>query len=349
MDTDILIVGGGLAGLALADHLERAGRDWHLIEAQDRLGGRILTRQIGGGAFDLGPAWIWPGQPRSLAMARRFDLTVFEQHATGRLMFQDQSGAVFADRGMSSMQGSYRLAGGLGAVTEALAAQLPAEKIALITPLSGLARSEDGVTATAVGTEISARQVVLAIPPRVLAQSVAFTPALPAQTLATLTAIPTWMAGHAKIIAVYDRPHWREAGFSGDASSQSGPMVEIHDASPHAGGPYALFGFVGVPPDLRAAHADEILALAKDQLGALFGPAMAHPLEIVIQDWAQTPQIATPLDRISPRTHPAYGRPKALTDLWSGRLHLGSTEMGAMFGGFVEGALEVAQELAERL
>jgi monoamine oxidase len=349
VNTDILIVGGGLAGLALADHLDRAGRAWHLIEAQDRLGGRILTRQIAGASFDLGPAWIWPGQPRILAMIQRFGLTVFEQFATGRLMFQDPSGAVFADRGMSSMQGSYRLAGGLGAVTEALAAQLSSEKIALNTPLSALTLSEDGVIATAAGAEIFAKQVVLAIPPRVLAQSVAFTPALPAQTRATLDAIPTWMAGHAKIIAVYDRPHWREAGFSGDASSQSGPMVEIHDASPHPGGPYGLFGFVGVPPDLRAAHVDEVLDLAKKQLCALFGPAMAQPLEIVLQDWAQDPQIATRQDWIPPRAHPSYGRPKALRGLWSGRLHLGSTEMGQMFGGFVEGALEVAQELAERL
>lgn len=349
MDTDILIVGGGLAGLALADHLERAGRAWHLIEAQDRLGGRILTRQIGGGAFDLGPAWIWPGQPRILAMIDRFGLTRFEQHATGRLMFQDQSGAVYPDRGYSSMQGSYRVAGGLAAVTEALATQLASHKITLNTPLTALNLSPDGVIAKTTGPEITAKQVVLAIPPRVLAQTVAFTPDLPAQAVATLNAIPTWMAGHAKIIAVYDRPHWREAGYSGDAMSQSGPMVEIHDASPATGGPYALFGFVGVPPDLRAAHADEVLALAKDQLCALFGPAMAQPLDIILQDWAQIPQIATARDWVSPRAHPSYGRPGAVTGLWSGRLHLGSTEMGTMFGGFVEGALEVAQELAERL
>lgn len=35
MQTDILIVGGGLSGLALADKLERAGRDWRLDEATD--------------------------------------------------------------------------------------------------------------------------------------------------------------------------------------------------------------------------------------------------------------------------------------------------------------------------
>ena len=39
MRTDIVIIGGGLSGLALADKLQRAGRDFLLVEARDRLGG----------------------------------------------------------------------------------------------------------------------------------------------------------------------------------------------------------------------------------------------------------------------------------------------------------------------
>jgi len=52
MKTEVLIVGGGLAGLSLADKLAREGVDFLLVEAQNRLGGRILTEDIGGGAFD---------------------------------------------------------------------------------------------------------------------------------------------------------------------------------------------------------------------------------------------------------------------------------------------------------
>ena len=50
MDTRVLIVGGGLAGLSLADRLCQAGVDFMLVEAQDRLGGRILTETIQQGA-----------------------------------------------------------------------------------------------------------------------------------------------------------------------------------------------------------------------------------------------------------------------------------------------------------
>ena len=43
------------------------------------------------------------------------------------------------------------------------------------------------------------------------------------------------MAGHAKFIALYERAFWREAGCSGTAMSQRGPLTEIHDASDELG------------------------------------------------------------------------------------------------------------------
>jgi monoamine oxidase len=43
-----LIVGGGISGLAAASHLAQNGvNDFKLLEARNRLGGRIITVQIG--------------------------------------------------------------------------------------------------------------------------------------------------------------------------------------------------------------------------------------------------------------------------------------------------------------
>ncbi|MEM1154111.1 MAG: hypothetical protein AAGI44_08210 [Pseudomonadota bacterium] len=52
-----------------------------------------------------------------------------------------------------------------------------------------------------------------------------------------LGGVPTWMAGQAKVVAVYESPFWRDSGFSGDAMSRKGPLIEIHDASPASGEP----------------------------------------------------------------------------------------------------------------
>ncbi|KFA90172.1 hypothetical protein Q664_29805 [Archangium violaceum Cb vi76] len=51
----------------------------------------------------------------------------------------------------------------------------------------------------------------------------------------------TWMAPHAKYVAVFDEPFWRRLGLSGEARSRVGPLAEVHDAS-DCGGEAALFG-----------------------------------------------------------------------------------------------------------
>ena len=353
MEADVLIVGGGLSGLSLADHLTRSGVDCLLVEAQDRLGGRILTEEISGGRFDLGPTWFWPGQPRMAELVRRFSLPVFEQYATGDLIYQDQSGAVQLGRGFASMQGSFRIGGGMGTLTSALGNVVDAERIRVGVPVRSLTNEEGLITAKLDGSSqldaVCAKRVVLAIPPRVVAETIAFHPALDATQKNAMSRIPTWMAGQAKVLAVYEEPHWRAAGLSGDAMSQRGPMVEIHDASPIEGGPYALFGFVGVSPDARTAHKDELMRLALDQLRAMFGPAMDEPLNLVIKDWAAMPEIATSKDHAPVRSHPHYGLPPDLRGLWDGTLHLASAEAGQHFGGFLEGALEAAEATAREL
>ncbi len=353
MQTDVLVVGGGLSGLAVARHLAQAGTDFLLVEAQDRFGGRILTQEIGGAAFDLGPAWFWNGQPRIAHLIRQLGLESFEQHSTGAIVFQSQSGDVQRDRGYSSMMGSLRVAGGMGSLIAGLQSGLMPSRLWLNTRARSLENKGLGIRVlveTNTGAQVvTANQVVLAIPPRIIADAITFAPALPQDAMQAMAQIPTWMAGQAKIIAVYDQPYWQNAGFSGDAMSQKGPMVEIHDASPVRGGPYALFGFVGYPPSVRIAHPDQIRDLARQQLVDIFGPEMANPISLHMKDWALNPAIATSRDHIPLQGHPSYGLPQPLSDLWAGNLILASTEAGQEFGGYLEGALEAAEAAGRRI
>ena len=121
----VLIIGGGLSGLALADALEMQGRDYFLLEARTRFGGRIKTEHHGAGYFDMGPAWFWPGQPRMAALIDRLDLEKFDQFSTGDLAYENEHGQVQRGRGISSMEGSWRLKGGFGTLINALANRIP--------------------------------------------------------------------------------------------------------------------------------------------------------------------------------------------------------------------------------
>lgn len=343
-----LIIGGGLSGLALAEALEGRGRDYLLLEARARFGGRIMTEHHGAGYFDMGPAWFWPGQPRIAGLIDRLELEKFDQFAQGILTFEDEAGQVQRGRGFASMQGSWRLQGGLGALTQTLADRLPAGRKRLNAAVIGLTKTDEGVTATlGNGDTVQAGRVVMSLPPRVAA-NITYSPELPRSALQTMQGIPTWMAGQAKAVAVYDTPFWREQGLSGDAQSRMGPMVEVHDASPATGGPYALFGFIGVPPQGRA-DAQVLRQHLLAQLVRLFGPKAAEPAKLYVKDWAFDPHTSTQADLAPVYAHPTYGLPLAQTGLWEGALHFGGTEVAPQFGGYLEGALEAAQNVLTAL
>ena len=337
-----LIIGGGLSGLALAERLETRGEDYLLVEARNRFGGRIMTQQHDGARFDMGPAWFWQGQPRIAALIDRLGLQAFDQYYEGALSFENETGQVQRGQGFSSMQGSMRLQGGLSALTDALADRLPENRKRLNAQVTWLDHTASQITATfADGSKAHADRVVLALPPRVSA-TLSFVPALPDIALNAMQNIATWMAGQAKAVAVYDTPFWRRDGLSGDAMSRRGPMVEIHDASPAEGGPYALFGFIGVPPHARADET-QLRAHLKAQLGRLFGPKAATPDALFVKDWAFDSNTSTEADKAPLYAHPTYGLPHAMRGLWDGTLLFAGTEVAPEFGGYIEGALEAAE------
>lgn len=63
-ETDVVVVGGGLAGLAAARRLHRAGVPWRLLEAGGRLGGRVATDVVDGYLIDRGFQVLNTAYPR---------------------------------------------------------------------------------------------------------------------------------------------------------------------------------------------------------------------------------------------------------------------------------------------
>lgn len=81
---DVVVVGGGLAGLMAARRLTEAGKTVHVLEARDRVGGRTLSEDIGGARFDLGGQWLGPGQARVEALVKEFGIHTFPTWHTGK-------------------------------------------------------------------------------------------------------------------------------------------------------------------------------------------------------------------------------------------------------------------------
>jgi len=83
--TDVVIVGAGLAGLTAARELTAAGRSVLVLEARDRVGGRVVNQGIGDGkVVEMGGQWAGPTQDRILALARELGITTFPTYDTGQ-------------------------------------------------------------------------------------------------------------------------------------------------------------------------------------------------------------------------------------------------------------------------
>jgi len=81
---DVVVVGAGLAGLAAARDLLAADLSVLVLEARDRVGGRILNYTLQGGAVvEVGGQWVGPTQERVLALAEELEVGLYPTYVEG--------------------------------------------------------------------------------------------------------------------------------------------------------------------------------------------------------------------------------------------------------------------------
>ena len=83
-DVDVVVVGAGFAGLSAARDLVAAGRSVAVVEARQRVGGRVHNLPIGGGkVVEVGGQWVGPTQDHVLALAKDLRVETFPTYDTG--------------------------------------------------------------------------------------------------------------------------------------------------------------------------------------------------------------------------------------------------------------------------
>lgn len=340
---DVVVVGAGLSGLSAARLLDREGLSVRVLEARQDVGGRLLTVAVGDGAatatVDMGGTWHWADQPEVAALAAELGIVEYPQHDQGSGLHELVAGEAPLPVAFPPLPAAaFLFEGGTQQICERMAEQLRAGSVRTGVAVSGLALDEAGVVATTVdGATLGAGHAVVAMPPRLAAQRIAFTPELPERLDHVMRETPTWMGGAFKVVVTYPHPFWRDRGLSGAVLSEVGPLTEVHDAcGPHAG--VGVLWAFGQGKVLRTLSPPERRQAVIEHLVRLFGPDASQPSGYAERDWATESrtrdQLPPPSDPI-PFGHARLGQP-----VWGGRLYLAGAETSGPGGGHMEGAVQ---------
>jgi len=177
-----------------------------------------------------------------------------------------------------------RVVGGSQAIPIRLAERL-GDRVRLGAPVRSCSWSEEGVTLAADGLAVSARKAILAVPPN-LTGRIAFDPPLPAwrsrleQGLSQGSVI--------KVLAVYERPFWRDEGLSGEGFAPYQLVREVYDNTPPSGAPGVLCTFLAGENAERAGRLDppERRRLVLEGYAAFFGADALAAVDVHERDWS---------------------------------------------------------------
>lgn len=331
---DVVIIGAGASGIRLAGLLYRAGLVVSVLEASERIGGRLLTVEPG---VDLGATWFWENERDVFEVISEHGLEVFAQHSEGKMMYQIPDSVVAVD-GNPLNSGAWRIVGGMQKLTDVLLQELPEGTLKTSTKVEKLEFSNQVDIFTNNG-QWRSKYVVVALAPATAISNILFEPVLPKQLVDIASRTPVWMGGITKAVAIYEKPFWREMGLAGSAMSHAGPMREVHDISDQHASFGALFGFS--PTSISES---EVIA----QLVSLFGPDAEKVTSVKIQDWSRLESISPSF--VSQLTdYSLFGSPELRESYFDKKLYFSSTETSNQAPGHIQGALSAAKRTADMI
>ncbi|MDY8134504.1 flavin monoamine oxidase family protein [Aquimarina sp. 2201CG5-10] len=348
MKTEVLIIGAGLTGMLLAYRLKKKKISFKIIEARDRIGGRIHTiLSQNSTPIEMGATWLGSQHQELLALLKELELPVFDQFMKGTALFESLSTSpVQKFKLPENQEPSYRIKGGTSSLIQRLASELDPEQILLNEAVTSINYTQDCFTVHSSKNRYTTNKIVSTLPPMLLVNSIQFDPQLSKEVIEIANHTHTWMGESIKFGVSYSKPFWKENNLSGIAFSNVGPITELYDHSNLENTKYALKGFLHDRMYLESKEHRKSKVM--HQLQKFFGDQALQYLKYEEVVWRQESNTSTNTDRyITP--HQNNGHPIYQIQLFDQNFFMAGTETALHFGGYMDGAVRSAQSTYQKL
>jgi len=342
--TDVIIIGAGLTGLTLAKNLAENGVNFLVLEARERIGGRIHSVETQDGTVvEMGATWFFPRFHNLLLLLKKLKVELCEQFTTGHAMYE--SHARIPPRRIQSSDGDFfRIKGGTSQIVKQLYNNLDKSKILLGEKVSEIRYTPEGMEVISNGQLLRSCRVVTTVPPQLLETSIKFVPSLPHQVNTVMRDTHTWMGNTVRGAVTFKTPFWKGKGLSGALYSNAGPFAQVFDQSSGERG--ALTGFLTSRSSRLTFEERKAKVIA--QLERVFGEEAGALVDYQECVWSEEEftgyEQTGKLTRHQNNGHEVYQSP-----LMDGGLIIGGSETSTIAGGYMEGAVNSAHAITRLL
>jgi len=344
----ILIIGAGLTGLALNYFLRDSAFNITILEARERIGGRIHTVYSDEQSpLEMGATWLGRKHTSLIALLEELEIDIFEQEIGRHAIFHPVSTSPpYLSQLPENNDPSYRIRGGTSSLINRLAEFVKEGRLSTGVAVSSIEARGKKLVASSASQEYEADYIVSTLPPNLFCKSIEVTPNLPDELIKIATSNHTWMGESIKVGLAFEKPFWKAENSSGTIFSNTGAIPEMYDHSNPEQTLFALKGFMNDAyfPLIKEERLDRIL----QQLEQYYGKQVRNYLSYHETVWRDEPFTYTAYNSpIMP--HQNNGHPIFREPYLDGRLLIAGAETAYTHPGYMDGAVESARFCAGRV
>ncbi len=344
----IFILGAGLTGLYLAYMLKREKIDFQILEGRSRIGGRILTDyQRDSASIEMGATWFGDNHRQLKQVIKELDINYSEQYLGSTAIYEPISSSPHQLVQLPQNDSpSFRIQGGSFELIKALTKKMDEGEIRLNERVNLIKYRDDALHLFTEDTTYRAETVVSTLPPNLLIKSIKFDPQLPAELVEIAKNTHTWMGESIKIGLRFEEPFWRKGRLSGTIFSNVGPITEMYEHNDVEDQFFALKGFLSSA--YFSMTKDQRLEMVLNQLQKYFGNQVFNYRSYDEMIWQNERLTYMPYEG-SIYPHQNNGHPIYQAPFFDNRLYIAGTETATQYPGYMEGALQSAKNIFEKL